>query len=186
MPWDLYLSQNPWIKEQLNSINPWYAGGDTRTFVQVAENSVLEKVSLKIKDITISKVQDFGKQYNPEVFLQPMSKWYLYADFKNGINANRRCLVIWCYRTLKNSDRQYFLLSKWLPFFNRIVDSQVTILWSKPLFWFFGVLFSFFTGIIAGIYPALYLSSFKPVRVLKGAFKPGQNTSMPRQDWLLV
>ncbi len=68
-----------------------------------------------------------------------------------------------------------------LPYFNQIADSHVTILWSDPVFWITGLAFSIFTGILAGTYPALYLSSFKPVKVLKGVFKAGQSASMPRQ-----
>jgi hypothetical protein len=44
MPWDLYLSQNPWIKEMKN---PW-GSNFTQTFAQVADNSDMQKVSAKI------------------------------------------------------------------------------------------------------------------------------------------
>jgi putative ABC transport system permease protein len=68
-----------------------------------------------------------------------------------------------------------------LPFFNEIAGKKMTITWSSYLFWLLGVGFSLLTGLIAGSYPALYLSSFKPVKVLKGTFKVGQLAAIPRK-----
>jgi ABC-type antimicrobial peptide transport system permease subunit len=61
-----------------------------------------------------------------------------------------------------------------LPWFNQVADKKMTILWSNPLFWLMGLAFVLVTAVIAGSYPALYLSSFRPVKVLKGAFKVGR------------
>jgi putative ABC transport system permease protein len=68
-----------------------------------------------------------------------------------------------------------------LPFFNQVSGKQMTILWSNPLFWTIGFGFSFLTGLIAGSYPALYLSSFRPIKVLKGTFRVGRFAAIPRQ-----
>jgi ABC-type antimicrobial peptide transport system permease subunit len=38
-----------------------------------------------------------------------------------------------------------------------------------------------FTGLVAGSYPALYLSSFNPIKVLKGTFLPGKKAATPRR-----
>lgn len=68
-----------------------------------------------------------------------------------------------------------------LPFFNQVADKKLTLLWASPLFWSVGIGFSLVTGIIAGSYPALYLSSFQPVKVLKGTFRVGRLASVPRK-----
>ncbi len=68
-----------------------------------------------------------------------------------------------------------------LPFFNEIADKKMTILWNYPSFWLILIGFSLLTGLISGSYPALYLSSFQPVKVLKGTFKVGRFASVPRK-----
>lgn len=73
-----------------------------------------------------------------------------------------------------------------LPFFNAVAGKSIRILWLNPLFWIFGIGFSLFTGLIAGSYPALYLSSFKPIKVLKGTFRVGRLAAIPRKVLVVV
>jgi ABC-type antimicrobial peptide transport system permease subunit len=68
-----------------------------------------------------------------------------------------------------------------LPFFNQVADKKLTVFWTSPVFWLIGIGFSALTGIVAGSYPALYLSSFQPVKVLKGTFRAGRFASIPRK-----
>lgn len=68
-----------------------------------------------------------------------------------------------------------------LPWFNNIAQKQLTVPWTNPAFWIAGLVFTIFTGVIAGSYPALYLSSFQPVKVLKGTFSIGALSSLPRK-----
>jgi putative ABC transport system permease protein len=73
-----------------------------------------------------------------------------------------------------------------LPFFNEIAGKTVSIPWSNPLFWLSGIGFSLVTGLISGSYPALYLSSFQPIKVLKGTFRVGRLASIPRKVLVVV
>jgi hypothetical protein len=68
-----------------------------------------------------------------------------------------------------------------LPWFNKVADKEISVLWNSLLFWILGVGFTLFTGLVAGSYPALYLSSFQPVKVLKGTFRVGRFASVPRK-----
>jgi putative ABC transport system permease protein len=68
-----------------------------------------------------------------------------------------------------------------LPSFNQVADKKILIPWTNPFFWSLAILFTIITGLIAGSYPALYLSSFKPVKVLKGTFRVGRFASLPRK-----
>lgn len=67
-----------------------------------------------------------------------------------------------------------------LPSFNILVDKNLTLDITQPLFWGAALILVLFTGIIAGSYPALYLSSFNPVKVLKGTFLAGRKSALPR------
>ncbi|WP_028664149.1 ABC transporter permease [Runella zeae] len=73
-----------------------------------------------------------------------------------------------------------------LPLFNEVTDKKMIFPWTEPMFWLVSIGFIFLTGILAGSYPALYLSSFQPVKVLKGTFKAGRFASIPRQVLVVV
>jgi putative ABC transport system permease protein len=68
-----------------------------------------------------------------------------------------------------------------LPGFNRLVNKALYIDFASPLFWLASFLFVVLTGVIAGSYPAFFLSSFKPVKVLKGTFKAAHALVAPRK-----
>jgi ABC-type antimicrobial peptide transport system permease subunit len=55
-----------------------------------------------------------------------------------------------------------------LPYFNNLLNIKLTIDYHNSLFWLILSALIIFTGFVAGSYPALYLSSFEPVKVLKG------------------
>ena len=68
-----------------------------------------------------------------------------------------------------------------LPFYNELVDKELFIDYTSGVFWLMNAGIVLFTGVVAGSYPALYLSSFQPAKVLKGKVKAGKNASTPRQ-----
>ncbi|RYF92835.1 MAG: ABC transporter permease, partial [Chitinophagaceae bacterium] len=68
-----------------------------------------------------------------------------------------------------------------LPSFNELVEKQLHFNLLHPGFWVLAVGIILFTGIVAGSYPALYLSSFNPVKVLKGTLLAGKSSVNPRR-----
>ncbi|HEY4966284.1 MAG TPA: FtsX-like permease family protein, partial [Puia sp.] len=58
-----------------------------------------------------------------------------------------------------------------LPLFNSITQKQIGFPFSDFSFWLKIILITLFTGLISGSYPALFLSSFNPLKVLKGTVK---------------
>jgi len=68
-----------------------------------------------------------------------------------------------------------------LPWFNELATKKITIPWGNAYFLLLSILFVIITSVLAGSYPALYLSSFNPVRVLKGTFTAGRYSMIPRK-----
>lgn len=73
-----------------------------------------------------------------------------------------------------------------LPWFNEVADKRMVMPWFSPGFWLACLGFILLTGLIAGSYPALYLSSFQPVKVLKGTFRTGRFAAIPRKVLVVV
>jgi ABC-type antimicrobial peptide transport system permease subunit len=233
-PWEYYITS----PGNERSLTDW---GDNSLFmyVQLAEHADMEKVSAKIKNIKLDKMSKEDRQYHPQVFLQPMSKWHLYSEFKNGVNTGGAIQYVWLFgiigtfvlllacinfmnlSTARSEKRakevgvrkavgslrgqlikQFFcesfliavlafalsilLVQLAMPWFNEVANKKMAVLWGSPLFWIAGVGFTLFTGIIAGLYPALYLSSFNPVKVLKGTFKAGRYAAIPRKAMVVI
>lgn len=70
--------------------------------------------------------------------------------------------------------------------FNDLSGKLVKIPYQNLYFWMLSIAFIFLTSIIAGSYPALYLSSFNPVKVLKGTFRVGRFASIPRKVLVVI
>ena len=233
--WEFFYDNTEWVR---TIDDPWRPNAFS-IFVRLNDNANLQSVSGKIKDVKLKKVNAQLSQKKPALFLQPMSKWHLYAEFKNGVNTGGAIQYVWMFgitgvfvlllacinfmnlstarnekrarevgvrKTLGSSRRQLiiqfftesfltvlfaFVLSVLLvqctlPFFNQVADKQISILWKNPYFWLLGIGFALITALVAGSYPAFYLSSFEPVKVLKGTFKAGRFAALPRKTLVVL
>jgi ABC-type antimicrobial peptide transport system permease subunit len=229
-PWDLYITSNEWINRFIDS----WDHHNVQVFVQLTPQAEEETVSRKIQNTIYERESDQFKVFKRKIFLHPMSKWHLYEEFVNGINAGGRIQFVWLFggigvfilllacinfmnlSTARSEKRakevgirkaigsfrsqlinQFFsesllvvalafiiclgIVVTVLPWFNEISDKRVSIPWQNLYFWASCLGFTLLTGIIAGSYPALYLSSFHAVKVLKGTFHAGRFASIPRQ-----
>jgi putative ABC transport system permease protein len=68
-----------------------------------------------------------------------------------------------------------------LPFFNTLTGNAIGIPYGNPVFWSVMISYVLATGLLAGSRPAFYLSSFNPVKVLKGTIQVGKTASLPRK-----
>ena len=230
MPWKLWLIKNPWAEQREN---PW-GRNFSQTFAQIADNTDMEQVSAKIKNVKLNNVSKEEAKYQWAVFLHPMSKWHLYNEFKNGVNTGGgiqyvrlfsiiglfvlilACINFMNLATARSEKRakevgirktvgslrsqiikQFFaesylvvllafglsliLVALLLPLFNEVAGKKIEISWTSPVFWIYSLGFILITGLLSGSYPAFYLSSFQPLKVLKGTFRVGRFASIPRK-----
>jgi len=68
-----------------------------------------------------------------------------------------------------------------LPAFNTLTGAAIKIHFANYIFWLIALCCVLLTGLIAGSRPAFYLSSFDPVKVLKGKIHVGKAAALPRQ-----
>ncbi|MEO8860470.1 MAG: ABC transporter permease, partial [Ginsengibacter sp.] len=228
--WDFFFNNTEWLKTMPDPWRPNF----TQLFVLLNDHANIKEVNARIKDAKLININADLQKKKPELFLQPMSKWHLYAEFKNGVNVGGAIQYVWMFgiigvfvlllacinfmnlSTAKSEKRakevgirktigskrkqlvmQFFseslltvgfafalsilIAALSLPFFNQVADKQMSLPWTNFFFWLASIVFVLIIALVAGSYPAFYLSSFKPVKVLKGTFKAGRYTAIPRK-----
>lgn len=98
------------------------------------------------------------------------------VGIKKSIGAQRKSLIIQylsesTVTTLLSLVVALAVVWLFLPSFNLITDKQINLTLSDPLFIASLAGIMLFTGLLAGSYPAVFLSGFKPAAVLKGVVK---------------
>jgi len=231
-PWQLFVANDELAKTHKNS----WGFEMAEIFVQLADKVDMDKASASIRNSKLERVKnDAGLSvYKPRILLHPMSRWHLFAEWKNGVNTGGSILFVRLFAliglfvlllacinfmnlaTARAEKRareagirkaigslkqqlvfRFFtesllvvllafalsllLIQLALPVFNQVADKKLSIPWTNIYFWMAAAGFIVFTGFIAGSYPAFYLSSFQPVKVLKGTFKAGRYAAMPRR-----
>ncbi len=68
-----------------------------------------------------------------------------------------------------------------LDHFNALAGKAITFPSNNGIFWIVAFLFIVITALVSGSYPALYLSAFHPIKVLKGTYKAGKMSALPRK-----
>lgn len=230
MPFKHWMAtQWGWLENQDSnwSYNPFFL------YVKLSDNVDLATINSHIKNL---KKDNYPQEdaYNSQLFVFPMSEWYLHSNFKNGEQIGGRIENVWLFgiiglfvlilasinfmnlstarsekralevgirKTIGSTRRQliYQFLSESflvvlcafiiaiafvivsLPAFNAIAGKEVVFPWSNAVFWTVSLVFIGLTALVSGSYPALYLSSFKPIKVLKGTFKMGRFAAVPRK-----
>jgi len=78
------------------------------------------------------------------------------------------------------------IISLAMPYLNVLVDKDIRIPFDNIYFWAVCAGFIVGTAVLAGSYPAFYLSSFRPIAVLKGTFKAGPSAMVFRKILVVI
>jgi ABC-type antimicrobial peptide transport system permease subunit len=68
-----------------------------------------------------------------------------------------------------------------LPAFNSFTEKAIELPFNSKRFWIQLLILTLLTGFISGCYPALFLSSFNPIKVLKGTLKSSPGAAFFRK-----
>lgn len=230
MPFKHWMSTRwGWLENQDSnwSYNPFFI------YVKLSKNADLAAVNARIENVKKDS-RPGGDVFNSQLFVFPMTDWYLHSNFINGEQVGGRIENVWLFgiigffvlilasinfmnlstarsekralevgirKSIGSTRRQliYQFLSESflvvlcafilaialviiaLPTFNTIAGKNVVFPWSNAMFWMVSIVFIMLTALVSGSYPALYLSSFQPIKVLKGTFRMGRFAAVPRK-----
>ncbi len=131
---------------------------------------VLLLACINFMNLSTARSEKRAKEVGIRKTIGSMRKQLLYQFFSESFLVVIISFVLSC-----------LLAGIFLPWFNDLSAKEMTMPWNDFYFWLISIGFILITGILAGSYPALYLSSFKPVKVLKGTFRTGKLAAIPRK-----
>jgi ABC-type antimicrobial peptide transport system permease subunit len=73
-----------------------------------------------------------------------------------------------------------------LPWFNTLSEKHLSLQVSQPYYWLVALAILLLTALLAGSYPAFYLSSFSPIKALKGGIKANKGASFARKTLVVL
>jgi putative ABC transport system permease protein len=224
--WALFEREASWVH---NMDDPWRPNA-FHLYVQLNEHATFEGASERIKDAKMKRISAALQKKKPELFVHPMSEWYLKSEFVEGKQTGGRMTYVWLFgiigvfvmlmacinfmnlSTARSEKRakevgirraigslRSQLINQFLsesvitvfislllallmtqlsmPFFNSISQKNMSMPWGNITWWIVGVCFTFVIGIVAGSYPALYLSSMSMTKLAKA----GHSSSLLRK-----
>jgi ABC-type antimicrobial peptide transport system permease subunit len=74
-----------------------------------------------------------------------------------------------------------FIVQLSLPLFETVGFKDIFLQWNNFALWGIALAGCIITGILAGFYPAMFLSAFAPVKVMKGVLTSGKFSNLPRK-----
>lgn len=74
----------------------------------------------------------------------------------------------------------FAIAERLLPYYNSLVDRNIELSYASVEFFFTVIVLNLSVGVLAGLYPALKLSGYKPVDAIRGAKAPGGKKTVRR------
>jgi putative ABC transport system permease protein len=230
LPLSHWTQTDEWAR---NNSGNW-RNNSWQTFVALEPGVTYEQVAPVLGGLMKKHDPEDYRIYRSSVFLQPLTNWHLYADFRDGVQAGglidyvkmfsiigilvlliacinfmnlstarseRRAREVGVRKAIGSSREDLviqflcesfaitflaFLLSLLitvvvLPPFNTLTNTAIVIPWSNTVYWVVMAGYVLVTGLLAGSRPAFYLSSFNPVKVLKGVVRTGRSATLSRK-----
>src|SRR6187399_5439 len=87
------IDNHKWMQEAADQ----WGNSSFLMYVQIQPNTTYEAVSAIIKNAQYDKVDADDKKFNQQVFLNPMSNWHLYSEWKNGVNTSGPIQYVWLF-----------------------------------------------------------------------------------------
>ncbi len=91
-PWSLYASS-----EEVKNAKENWDNNSFQLFAQISDKRNMNQISAKVRDSKLKGIGAGEANLKPEIFLQPMSRWHLYPEFKNGVNTGGKIQYVWMF-----------------------------------------------------------------------------------------